>query len=145
MLQRVVCPPLYLLGRTILVIENHEKVRLSLGGFLSRQGAIPILAADRTEGLRAVRKCLPDLVVTDVQMPKEDDLRLLHTIQSLKSENDVDTPIIAMTPMISKEEVAQMQKAGFNTCLRKPFSPRRLLETISNLTNRLPRAIAPAS
>jgi CheY-like chemotaxis protein len=126
---------IYLFGRTILVIENHEKVRLSLGGLLSRQGATPILAADGTEGLRVVQKSLPDLVVADVRVPKEDDLRLLHTIQYLKSKNGMDTPVIAMTPMISKEEVVQMQKAGFSACLRKPFSPRRLLETISNLTS----------
>lgn len=123
------------------VRPNNSGDRKSRGGpvvsrrILEPTGATPILAADRTEGLRAVQKCLPDLVVTDVRMTKEDDLRWLHTIQYLKSENGMDTPIIAMTPMISKEELVQMQEAGFSKCLRKPFSPRRLLETISNLIN----------
>jgi chemosensory pili system protein ChpA (sensor histidine kinase/response regulator) len=125
--------PKYLFGRTILVIENHAKVRFSLGEFLSRQGANPILVADGTEGLRVVQESLPDLVVADLQGPKEDDLRLLNAIHR-KSKNGMGTPVIAMTPMISKQEVVEMQKAGFSTCLRKPFSPRRLLETISKLT-----------
>jgi CheY-like chemotaxis protein len=126
--------PSRLAGFTIVVVENHNETRTYLGEFLKRMGAYTVLAASATEGLEAINNCLPNLVLTDIEMPEEDGVELLQKIRALESR-EKSLPVVAMTAMISRAGLARMHKAGFNACLQKPFSPGRLMETVLDVTH----------
>jgi chemosensory pili system protein ChpA (sensor histidine kinase/response regulator) len=115
---------------TIVVVEDHEDARTYLGIFLSRLGAKVILAKDGIEGLDAVKKHDPDLVITDLRMPRMDGFHLLREIRGLKREVRGSVPIIAMTAFGTTIENARLANMGFQAWLQKPFTIEKFLGTI---------------
>ena len=63
---------------TIVVVEDHDDTRRSLGMFLGRLGANVVMARNAFEGVEAVKTGRPDLVLCDIKMPEEDGFELLH-------------------------------------------------------------------
>jgi CheY-like chemotaxis protein len=55
---------------TIIVVEDRDDARIYLWMFLSTLGANVILAKDGVEGLEAVKNNDPNLIITDLQMPR---------------------------------------------------------------------------
>jgi DNA-binding response OmpR family regulator len=115
---------------TIVVVEDHEDARTYLGIFLSRLGANVILAKDGVEGLDAVKKHDPDLVITDLRMPRMNGFDLLREIQGLNREVRGSVPIIAMTAFGTTIENARLANMGFRAWLQKPFTIEKFLATI---------------
>jgi CheY-like chemotaxis protein len=113
--------------RTIIVVEDHEDARTYLGIFLSRLGANVVLARDGIEGLDAVKKHDPDLLITDLQMPRMDGFELLREIRGLKPDVRGSVPIIAMTAFATRTEHARLMDRGFQACMQKPFTVEKLL------------------
>jgi CheY-like chemotaxis protein len=123
-------------GRTIIVVEDHDDARMAMGIFLKRLGVTVVAAKNGLEGLEAVKNHHPDLVVTDLLMPKMDGFQLLREIRALPLEAGGNTPVIAMTAIDTRLERTRILKLGFRACLRKPFAVETLVETILNLLDR---------
>jgi CheY-like chemotaxis protein len=117
-------------GLTIVVVEDHEDARRYLALFLSRSGANVVVARDAFEGLEAIKKNRPHLVISDIQMPGKDGVNLLREIRALGPDHESSVPVIAMTGIVSPTERTRLLNAGFQAYLPKPFGPDRLLETI---------------
>jgi CheY-like chemotaxis protein len=115
---------------TIVVVEDHEDARTYLGIFLSRLGANVVLAKDGIEGLDAVKRHDPDLVITDLQMPRMDGFELLREIRGLKPDVRGSVPIIAMTAFGTTIENGRLVNMGFQDWLQKPFTIEKFLTTI---------------
>jgi CheY-like chemotaxis protein len=116
---------------TIVLVEDHADVRALIGAFLRQEGANVISASDGFEGLEAVKTHHPDLVLSDLVMPRRDGFELLNDIRSLDSNDGAHVPVIAMTALIRHSDPHQRSRdAGFETHLSKPFSPKQLLDTI---------------
>jgi CheY-like chemotaxis protein len=115
---------------TVIVVEDHEDARTYLGILLSRLGANVVLAKDGIEGLNAVKKHDPDLVITDLQMPRMDGFQLLYEIRRLKSSVGGSIPVIAMTAFATVLERARGMSAGFQGWMQKPFTSEKLVATI---------------
>jgi CheY-like chemotaxis protein len=118
------------LSLTIIVVEDHSEARASVGSFLRSLGANVILAKDGVEGLDAVKKHDPDLVITDLQMPRMDGFQLLQEIRGLKSNVRGSIPVIAMTAFATVLERARGMSAGFQGWMQKPFTSETLVATI---------------
>ena len=118
------------LSCTIIVVEDHDGARTHGGSFLRSLGAKVILAKDGIEGLDAVKKHHPDLVITDLQMPRMDGFQLLHEIRRLKSSVGGSVPVIAMTAFATVLESARGMGAGFQGWMQKPFTREKLVATI---------------
>jgi CheY-like chemotaxis protein len=112
----------------IVVVEDNNDVRRHLGAFLDRSGAKVVTARNGHEGLEVIKNTLPDLVLSDIEMPGMDGFGLLREIRALGT--DASVPVIAMTAFLTPDQRGQIFGAGFQACLPKPFSPNNLLETI---------------
>jgi CheY-like chemotaxis protein len=115
---------------TIVVVEDHDDARKYLGLFLDHLGANVLLARNASEGLDAIKKHFPDLVLSDINMPGMDGFELLHEIRALPSDGGGSVPVIAMTALVTHADRGRMLNAGFQACLPKPFTPAKLEETI---------------
>jgi len=113
-----------------VVVEDHDDARTYLGMFLSTLGANVILAKDGVEGLEAVKNNDPNLVITDLQMPRIDGFELLNEIRALKPDRKGSVPVIAMTAFATRAAHARLVDRGFRACLEKPFTAERLLAEV---------------
>jgi CheY-like chemotaxis protein len=120
-------------GHTIVVAEDHDDARIAMGILLNHLGAEVVLAKDGFEGLQAIKNHHPDLVVTDLRMPRMDGFELLREIRALGPEAGGNTPVIAMTAFDTRVERARVLNLGFQACLQKPFTVENLVDTIYSL------------
>jgi CheY-like chemotaxis protein len=128
-------PPKPLRDLTIVIVEDHDDTRKSIGSYLERLGANVIGAGNAFEALKVIKKNRPDLVLSDIQMPRGDGFELVREIRLLESDYGENVPVIAMTAFLAPADRARILNAGFQACLSKPFTPNRLVETILTLLN----------
>lgn len=125
----------------ILLVEDSASARLLLQATVEREGHQALAAADGIEGLARFISDSPDLVITDVQMPRMDGFGLIEAIR--KRPMDRWVPILMVTAVDSGEsETAQAARAidlGADDLLRKPLqidilrSKIRAFERVLNL------------
>ncbi|QDO95755.1 response regulator [Formosa sediminum] len=114
----------------ILVVEDNKELREHLKSELRARYEI-IEAINGEEGLKMVHKHYPDLVVSDVMMPKMDGFELC---KQLKSEFETcHIPVILLTARALEEDRIEGYKTGADGYLGKPFNMRVLKARISNL------------
>ena len=121
---------------TIVLVEDHADSRILIGTFLRQEGAHVISASDGIEGLEAVKTHHPDLVLSDLAMPRRDGFELLSDIRSLETNEGGNVPVIAMTALARYPDRHLSRSNGFQTQLAKPFSPKQLLDAILSVVER---------
>ena len=124
--------PTRLSNLTIVVVEDHNDTRRFLGIFLGHLGAKVVVAGNAIEGLAAVKTYHPNLVLSDISMPRRDGFGLLGDIRALGPDAGGNVPVIAMTAFVDR---ARILNAGFKAFLSKPFGPETLVETILTALN----------
>jgi DNA-binding response OmpR family regulator len=108
----------------ILVVDDDWSLRKSLQVRLEKDGYEVITAMDGEEGLERLKE-MPDLVLTDIDMPRLDGLGMLQRLRAEKDYNDI--PVIMMTAHATGgEEAAEGLDLGANDYVRKPFDWREL-------------------
>jgi signal transduction histidine kinase/HPt (histidine-containing phosphotransfer) domain-containing protein len=114
----------------VLVVEDNREMRAFVAGTLSRSYNV-ITANDGQQGVeRAIALC-PDLIVTDLMMPR---LSGEHLVRALRERNDFNpVPILLLTAKADDELRVQLLKSGAQDYLTKPFLPQELLARAENL------------
>ncbi len=79
--------------QTILVIDDEEIIRESIGNYLEDRGYRVLKAADGQIGLDIFKREAPDMVLTDLRMPVVDGLDVLQSISELTTQ----TPVIVVS------------------------------------------------
>jgi CheY-like chemotaxis protein len=120
---------------TIVVVEDHDDARTSLGLFLKYSGANVVLAKNAFEGIEAVKNSRPNIVLSDISMPDRDGWGLLRDIRALGPHAGGGVPVVAMTALVTRADRGRILDAGFQACLPKPFSVEDLVETILSFAN----------
>jgi signal transduction histidine kinase len=111
----------------VLVVEDNADLRALVAGRLARHYRV-CTAKDGEEGLEKCRSLRPDLVVSDVMMPKMDGHELARRIKA--DESLVRTPIILATAKAGTEAIKQGLEVGADDYVTKPFDVRELIARI---------------
>ncbi|MEM9996601.1 MAG: response regulator, partial [Bacteroidota bacterium] len=115
---------------TVLVVEDAADVRAYVADLL-RAEYLVVEAADGEAGLAKARTRVPDLVVSDVAMPRMDGLALTA---ALRADPDLAfVPIVLLTARAEIEDRVAGLESGADAYLAKPFDPRELRATVANL------------
>ncbi len=91
------------------------------------------LACDGEEGLKCFFASRPDVVVSDIMMPKLSGLDLVRKIR----ESDSTTPVLFLTAKTTADDVVEGFENGANDYLRKPFAIKELIVRIKALVDRI--------
>ena len=114
---------------TVLVIDDDPVILELLRVNFEIEGFDVICASDGEEGLRRAQADHPDIVISDIMMPRRDGLQLLS---DLKSDPDTeDLPVILLSAKAQKAEVQQGLDLGADDYITKPFDPIQLIDRLN--------------
>ena len=117
------------MSKKILIADDNARLRILVNATLSSE-YIVLTASDGVEALDVTRESKPDLILLDIMMPKMDGFEVCRI---LKSDPDTEfIPIVMLTALGGEEETNKGKQVGANKYISKPFSPRALLDTVSN-------------
>ncbi len=111
----------------ILVIDDDESLRKVIGYMLEEAGYEVDRAPSAEEGLRKLAERRPDLVLSDVKMPRRDGIELLGDIKRA----DATIPVVMLTAFASVETAVEAMKLGASDYLTKPIARDDLLVTVA--------------
>lgn len=112
--------------RTVLVVDDKEMMRDSVGSTLTRAGFSVRTANDARSALAEIATRRPDCVVTDHNMPGMTGLELTSQI----NQHDDELPVILMTAYGSIEIAVQAMKNGAYDFITKPFEGDELIISV---------------
>ena len=117
-----------------LVVDDSQAMRRSLVYALRR---IPHLACDEAEdgaaGLKALAAARYDLVLTDINMPLLDGLKLIAHVRGGGAGAHQRVPIVVITTESAEEDRARALSLGANAYLVKPVQAHQVLHTVQQL------------
>jgi DNA-binding NtrC family response regulator len=108
--------------KSILIVEDDQELRGTLGEGLSKEGNSIQLADSAEEALRLFDQKAFDLVIADIKLPGLSGLQLLDSIKN----KSVLTPVIMMTGFGTVQNAVEAMKKGAFEYLLKPFSLSRM-------------------
>ena len=112
---------------SVLVVDDNADLRTYLTELLSSQYDVTT-AGDGEEALQAIRAHRPDLVVSDVMMPRLDGGALVRALRA--DPATVSLPVILLSARAGEEAAVEGIDAGSDDYLVKPFSSRELLARV---------------
>ncbi|HXG94316.1 MAG TPA: response regulator [Blastocatellia bacterium] len=118
------------MGKKILIVEDDFDTRYMLSLILKDEGYEVITAADGECALAVASEQKPDLIITDINMPRVNGIELTRKIRL--RHDMASMPILAITAygaMTINTAIA----AGASACARKPLEMREFLPIVKNL------------
>ncbi len=116
--------------KIILLIEDNEDIRRFIAEQL-RDIYEVIEAGDGKQGIEEAQKSIPDLIITDVMMPKMDGYSLVKYLKN--NEKTSHIPIVMLTGKAAQEDKMTGLETGVDAYITKPFSIKELKIWIANL------------
>lgn len=119
---------------TILVADDDLGTRLSISDYLDLSGYNVITVDNGLDALTMVEKFHPDLMVTDIMMPRMNGYELVRRVRQLSAFRLL--PVILLTARIKTQERILGYQSGCDLYLPKPFELEEISAAIRNLLER---------
>lgn len=116
-------------GKKIVLIEDDREISSTLHGVLQAAGYDVLAAPNGIEGQRLITTHKPDLVITDMMMPRMGGFPVLEFLRTLENPPRV----IMITANEGGRHKAYAEMLGVDDYLRKPFAMDLMLETIERI------------
>ncbi len=127
----------------ILLVDDEPGIRNAVQAYLHDEGFDVTTALDGEDGFQKATQIMPDVVITDVMMPRCDGYELLKKLRT--DERLGGTPVIFLTAKGMTLDRTQGYEAGVDDYISKPFDPDELVARVKNVVRRQERLLAEAA
>lgn len=127
----------------LLLVDDEPGLRTAVQAYLEDEGFEVTTAKDGEEGWTAAQELIPDLVISDVMMPRLDGYGLLKRLRG--DERLGGTPVIFLTAKGMTADRIEGFQAGVDDYIPKPFDPDELVARVHNVVRRQERLLAEAA
>lgn len=117
--------------KTILVVDDEEKIRDVVTSYLRKEGFQTVEAATASQALHALQTQSIHLVVLDLMLPDRDGELVCQTIRKMNS-----VPILMLTAKASEHNRIKGLSIGADDYLTKPFDPREVVARVRAILRR---------
>jgi CheY-like chemotaxis protein len=122
-------------GNTILLVDDDPTVREVLAENLGRQGFNVLQGGDGEQGVILALQEQPDLVISDIVMPRMDGWDFCYTLRHLPSTKAI--PFIFLSSLDKTPDRVMGLKLGADDYLTKPFSPAEVVFKVRGILRRM--------
>ena len=124
--------PLNTKKQTFVIVDDDPNL-LGLTSSVLKQEKHHVLSFNKAkDALKVMKTAQFDFVITDIQMPEMDGFMFADSLRNDANTTYTNQPIIALTGRADLDFSVYTQ-AGFTTIIKKPYSPKVLLETIQHI------------
>ncbi len=118
------------MARILIVEDNALNIKLFCD-LLTAHGHETKAVTDSREALDMARAFLPDLVITDIQLPHVSGIELIGLLR--KDEQLKSVPVMAVTAYSASGDEERIRSAGAQAYVSKPISVARFAQTVADL------------
>ncbi len=119
---------------TVLVVDDSLTVRKITGRLLEREGYRVVTAKDGVDALERLAELVPDVILSDIEMPRMDGFDLLRNIRA--DERLREVPVVMITSRLADKHRQYAEKIGASHYLGKPYEETELLGLLRQYTGR---------
>mgnify|MGYP001032196322 CR=1 FL=1 len=127
----------------ILLVDDEPGIRNAVKTFLEDEGFEVTVAVDGEDGWEKAQQFYPDLIISDIMMPRCNGYSLLERVRG--DERLSGTPLIFLTAKGMTLDRTQGYLAGVDDYIAKPFNPDELSARVRNVINRQERLLKEAA
>lgn len=117
----------------LLIVDDDPATRALLTEALETRGACVRASASAREARQTLVVWHPDLVISDLGMPRESGYELIRRVRGLPADKGGATPAIACTGYARAEDRARAIDAGFDAVVPKPVDLDLLVDIIAHV------------
>ncbi|WP_198598319.1 response regulator [Mangrovicella endophytica] len=117
--------------KTILTVDDSRTMREMLRRALQDSGFNVVQAEDGVHGIEVLQGIDPDVIITDVNMPRMDGLQFIEEVRADRERRAI--PILVLTTESDAEKKARARAAGATGWIVKPFDPVKLIDAINRV------------
>jgi two-component system chemotaxis response regulator CheY len=116
------------MSKTILTVDDSRTMRDMLMLALSQAGYRVVQAEDGVHGLEVLQGERPDVIITDINMPRMDGFGFIEGVR--RDDTHRATPILVLTTESDAEKKSRARAAGATGWIVKPFDSAKLVDAI---------------
>jgi two-component system chemotaxis response regulator CheY len=117
--------------KVILTVDDSRTIREMLRTALSEAGMEVLQAEDGMHGLEMLENQTPDVIVTDINMPRLDGFGFIEAVRGNDQYRAI--PILVLTTESMDEKKDRARRAGATGWIVKPFDPVKLVNAINRV------------
>ena len=117
--------------KVVLTVDDSRTIREMLRTALNEAGMEVLQAEDGMHGLEVLQGSTPDVIVTDINMPRLDGFGFIEAVRSNDQFRAI--PILVLTTESMGEKKDRARRAGATGWIVKPFDPVKLVSAITRV------------
>ena len=121
-------------GVRALVVDDDSDTRELLAEVLRSRGVVVTAASSVEEGLAALDREVPDILLSDIAMPDRDGFDLIRRVRERPADRGGHVPAVAITAYARPEDTERSLASGYQMHVTKPVDMDELIATVASLT-----------